>query len=111
MTEGNQVEREEAGEEEEEEEAQTLVTLDALRVASIHILQLLDRIGFLEGAEDEGGNAKGENDEENEGETEKDRVDSHPHILNQTVPELEGVLLNRLHIEEESAHRDVGEHS
>ena len=48
MTEGNQVEREEAGEEEEEEEAQTLVTLDALRMAPIDMLELPDRSGLPE---------------------------------------------------------------
>ena len=89
MTEGNQVEREEAREEGEEGEAQTLVTPDPLRVCTVHTLQLSQRSGLLERVEDKGGNAEGENDNENEGETEEDGVNGHPNILDETVPELE----------------------
>ena len=89
MTEGNQVEREERGEEREEEETQTLVTPDPLRVGTVHTLQLSQRSGLLERVEDKGGNAEGENDNENEGETEEDGVNGHPNILDETVPELE----------------------
>ena len=110
MTEGDQVETEEAREEKEEEETQALVTPDPLRVATIHTLQLLDRSGLLEGAENKGGNTEGENDDENERETEEDWVDPHPYVLDKTVPELERVL-DGLQIEEESTHRDVSEHS
>ena len=48
------------------------MTPDPLRVATIHTLQLLDRSGLLEGAENKGGNTEGENDDENERETEED---------------------------------------
>ena len=80
------------------------MTPDALRVGTVHTLQLSQRSGLLERAEDKRGDTEGENDNENEGETEEDRVDGHPDILDETVPELEGVL-DGLQIEEESTPR------
>lgn len=64
----------------------------------------------MEGEEGGRGNTEGENEKEDERETEEDGVYPHPHILGQTVPELEA-LFDRLEIEEESAHADVSEHS
>ena len=110
MTKCNEVETEHAREEEEEGEAETLVAAEAARVSLVLALQLSERGALFEGTSDGGGNAEGENDDHHRRHAEKHRVQPHPHVLNQTLPELEGVF-DGLEIEEECAHRHVREHA
>ena len=76
----------------------------------VGLLQLLERGCLFEGANHRRGNTERESQDQDEGKTQKHRVQTNPGVLSQTAPELERVL-EWLQIEEESTQRNVSQHS
>ena len=76
----------------------------------VGLLQLLEGGCLFEGTNHRRGNTERESQDQDEGKTQKHRVQTNPGVLSQTVPELERVL-EWLQIEEESTQRNVSQHS